>query len=268
MRAAAAPIFSGAFNRPSRTRRLILLGNKINGKVEVEPEPVPRVLLVAPDNEARQVLRRHLEESEIEVVAAPNMEEALTCARLAPPQLIICEMKLDGALSGLELVHKIRDAPALIATPIVLLADASGDPQLGPAVGAADVCLRRPFEPEELVHRAKQLLEDGRQDHSGELGGNFGVFKNTDILQMLEANQATGVLHIDGERHGEIHMHVGRICGSFSGDLTDEAAALHLIPVKWGRFRFVSTGVPYNIEQSCSTTQLMLLALQRHDESL
>ena len=244
---------------------LILLGNKINGKVEA----VPRVLLVAPDNEARQVLRRHLEESEIDVVAAPNMEEALTCARLAPPQLIICEMKLDGALSGSELVHKIRAAPALIATPIVLLADASGDPQLDPAVGATvDVCLRRPFEPEELVHRAKQLLEDGRQDHSGEIGGNFGVFKNTDILQMLEANQATGVLHIDGERHGEIHMHEGRICGSFSGDLTDEAAALHLIPVKWGRFRFVSTGVPYNIEQSRSTTQLMLLALQRHDESL
>ena len=85
---------------------------------------------------------------------------------------------------------------------------------------------------------------------------------------MLEANQATGVLHIDGDRHGEIHMHEGRICGSFAGDLTDEAAALHLIPVKWGRFRFVSTGVRYNGQDYRSTTQLMLLALQRHDESV
>ena len=241
-------------------------GSNIDLEVELEHEPAPHVLLVAPDTEARQVLRRHLEESEIGVVAAPNMEEALTCARLAPPQLIICEMALDGAFSGVELVHKIRAESALIATPIVLLADASGETQLDPAVGTADVCLRRPFEPEELVHRAKELLKDGRQNHSGELGGNFGVFKNTDILQMLEANLATGVLHIDGERHGEIHMHEGRICGSFSGGLTDEAAALHLIPVKWGRFRFVSTGVRYNIEQFRSTTQLMLLALQRHDE--
>ena len=159
----------------------ILLGNKINGEpngkingtisskvngnvngkveVEVEHELQPCVLLVAPDNDARQSLRRRLEESEIDVVAAKIMEEALAYARLVPPQLIICEMKLDGALSGLELVRKIRAAPALVATPIVLLADASDKPQLDPADGIADVCLRRPFQPEELVHRAKQLLE-------------------------------------------------------------------------------------------------------------
>ena len=246
------------------------LNGKVNGKVEVEVElayeHVPHVLLVAPDTEARQVLRHHLERSGLDVVATPSMEGALTCARLAPPQLIICERKLDGALSGLELVHKIRAAPALIATPIVLLVNASDELQRDPAVGTADLCLRRPFDPEELVHQAKQFLEKGRQNHSGELGGNFGVFKNTDILQMLEANLATGVLHIDGERHGEIHMHDGRICGSFSGNLTDEAAALHLIPVRWGRFRFVSTGVRYNMEQFRSTTKLMLLALQRQDE--
>ena len=50
-------------------------------------------------------------------------------------------------------------------------------------------------------------------------------------------------------------------------NLTDEAAALHLIPVRWGRFRFVSTGVRHNLQRYRSTTQLMLLALQRHDES-
>ena len=257
--------------------KFILLSDEINGKVngqvdtdvEVDLEPIPRLLLVAPDSEARRVLRRHLEKSEVDVVTAANTEEALICAHLAPPQLIICEMKLDGA-SGLELVQKVRAAPALVATPIVLLADASGEAQLDPAVGSADLCLRRPFEPEELVHRAKQLLEDGRPNHPnhpGEIGGIFGVFKNTDILQMLEANLATGVLHIDGERQGEIHMHEGRICGSFSGNLTDEAAALHLIPVRWGRFRFVSTGVRHNLQRYRSTTQLMLLALQRHDES-
>ena len=86
----------------------ILLGNKINGEpngkingttsskvngnvngkinrkveVEVEHELQPRVLLVAPDNEARQSLRRRLEESEIDVVAAKIMEEALAYARL------------------------------------------------------------------------------------------------------------------------------------------------------------------------------------------
>jgi len=254
--------------------KFILLSDEINGKVngevntdiEVDLEPIPRLLLVAPDSESRQVLRRHLEKSQIDVVTAASTEEALTCAQLAPPQLIICEMKLEGA-SGLELVRQIRAAPALVATPIVLLADAFGEAQLDPAVGSADLCLRRPFEPEALVHRAKQLLEDGPRNHPGELGGNFGVFKNTDILQMLEANLATGVLHIDGERQGEIHMHAGRICGSFSGNLTDEAAALHLIPVRWGRFRFVSTGVRHNLERYRSTTQLMLLALQRHDES-
>ena len=53
-------------------------GSNIDLEVELEHEPAPHVLLVAPDTEARQVLWRHLEESEIGVVAAPNMEEALT----------------------------------------------------------------------------------------------------------------------------------------------------------------------------------------------
>ncbi|HXV61693.1 MAG TPA: DUF4388 domain-containing protein, partial [Vicinamibacteria bacterium] len=98
------------------------------------------------------------------------------------------------------------------------------------------------------------------------LSGDLARFKSSDILQLLEANQATGVLRIDGDRAGEIHLLDGHICGSFSDELTGEEAAYRLIPVRNGRFHFVRADIRSNVQAIRSTTEFMMEAFRRHDE--
>ncbi len=85
---------------------------------------------------------------------------------------------------------------------------------------------------------------------------------------MLETNQATGVLHIQGEDGfgGDIHLLDGYICGGFAGETRAEEAAYSLIPIRRGRFHFVRTNIRSNIQTVRTTTEFMMEALRRDDE--
>jgi hypothetical protein len=99
-----------------------------------------------------------------------------------------------------------------------------------------------------------------------ELSGNLGYFNNTDVLQMLESARATGVLYVEGERTGQIHLRNGRICGCFSRGLDGYEAMFRLIVADRGSFRFVPSGVRTNLLTGRTTTQLLLEAHLRLDD--
>ncbi len=115
----------------------------------------------------------------------------------------------------------------------------------------------------------EELLLDPTADVSfaPELSGKVGYFASPDILQMLEATRATGILYFDGECAGEIHLENGRICGCFSKGLTEKEAAFALIFADGGCFRFVPSRVRSNLTGSRSTTQLLLEAQLRADRA-
>jgi hypothetical protein len=98
-----------------------------------------------------------------------------------------------------------------------------------------------------------------------EISGNLGYFNNTDVLQMLEAARATGVLYVEGEDAGQIHLQDGRICGCFSATLDEYEAVFRLIVADRGRFRFIPSGVRSNLFASRTTAQLLLEAQLRLD---
>jgi hypothetical protein len=98
-----------------------------------------------------------------------------------------------------------------------------------------------------------------------ELSGSLGYFNNTDVLQMLESARVTGVLHIEGEHTGQIHLRDGRICGCFSRGLDEYEAMFRLIVADRGRFRFVPSDVHSNLPARRTTTQLLLEAHLRLD---
>ena len=130
----------------------------------------------------------------------------------------------------------------------------------------ADDYLLKPFTMRELIYRCERLISYYRRNEPGELSGDLGRFKSTDVLQMLEANQATGVLHVDGDHKGEIHLLDGYICGGFAEALKGEEAVYQLIPVRTGRFHFVRSNIRSNIQSVRSTTEFMMEAFRRHDE--
>ena len=99
-----------------------------------------------------------------------------------------------------------------------------------------------------------------------ELSGNLGYFDSADVLQVLEATRATGVLYVKGPYTGEIQLLEGRICRCFSEGLTEEEAAFRLVVARRGRFHFISCPVPASAQRDRTTTQLVLEAQLWRDQ--
>jgi CheY-like chemotaxis protein len=177
---------------------------------------------------------------------------------------VALEDSVPGANTGLDVVRAIK---AECEAPLLLLTAASTpEARLSALDAGADDYLLKPFAMRELVFRCERLISKHRENQPGELSGDLSRFKSTDVLQILEANQATGVLQIDGEHKGEIHLLDGYICGCFSGEFQGEEAAYRLIPVRNGRFHFVRADIRSNVKSVRSTTEFMMEALRRHDE--
>jgi hypothetical protein len=151
-----------------------------------------------------------------------------------------------------------------------------GFPQTGEAGADSDADLEALFPPSGSNDGPFDLLSDpvleeplfdeaAELRQQAELSGSLGYFNNTDVLQMLEAARATGVLHIEGEHTGQIHLRDGRICGCFSRGLDEYEAMFRLIVADRGRFRFVPSDVHSNLTARRTTTQLLLEAHLRLD---
>ncbi|HLE71914.1 MAG TPA: response regulator [Vicinamibacteria bacterium] len=226
-----------------------------------------RVLLVEPNRDLGGILQEYLRRSDLDVLSAFDAGSALELARRERPDLIVSEAELSGGASGLELSRALATEADLVSVPVLLLSGAvTPEERLDSLSSGAEDYLLKPFTMKELVYRCERLIVHQRKSELGELSGDLARFKSTDVLQLLEANQATGVLHIDGEFKGEIHLLDGYICGCFAESYKGEEAAYRLIPVRNGRFHFVRSNIRSNIQNVRSTTEFMMEALRRHDE--
>jgi CheY-like chemotaxis protein len=109
---------------------------------ETKPPPRPRVLVVDDEDAIRETLREVLSEEGYEVESAADGAEALALlARGAPPRVVLLDLMMPR-LDGWEVLRRVRAAPALDATAVVVIS-ASGLP--APPAGA-DHLLPKPFE--------------------------------------------------------------------------------------------------------------------------
>ena len=225
-----------------------------------------RILLVEPNTDLGRILEEYFNRCDMEVISAQDAQQGLEVARRERPDLILAETELPGA-DGLAFVRALRVDPDLQGTPFVLLSsDPSPEQRLASLDSGANDYVLKPFSMKELVLRCERQISYHRRNQPGELSGDLSRFKTTDILQLLEANQATGVLHVEAEVSGEIHLLDGYICGGFAGQSRGEEATYRLIPAQRGRFHFVRNNIRSNIQNVRSTTEFMMEALRRHDE--
>ncbi len=229
--------------------------------------PRYRVLLVEPNQELRRILRDYLARGDFEVIEANDAPEALAAARRERPDLILCDSVLPGA-DGSSFARALRVEPDVRIIPLILLASASSpEDRLNYIESGADDYLLKPFSMRELAFRTGRQIVLNRRADPGELVGDLARFKIADVLQILEANQATGVLQLENsDLTGEIHLLDGYICGGFAGQYRGEEAVYHLIPMRRGRFHFSRINIRSNIEVVRSTTEFMMEAFRRHDE--
>lgn len=115
-----------------------------------------KVLVVDDEAHIRELICLYLRQADFETIEADNGRTALELARSESPDLIILDLMLPER-DGWEVCREVR---ARGDTPIIMLTarDAETEKLLGFALGADDY-ITKPFQPRELVARARAVLK-------------------------------------------------------------------------------------------------------------
>ena len=122
---------------------------------------MPTVLIVDDEQHIRLLIEQTLEELEddgVELLTASDGEEALTVVENHRPELVFLDVMMPKR-NGFEVCRAIKQELGLSGTFVVLLT-AKGqayDRQQGAEVGA-DLYLTKPFDPDDLLARAREAL--------------------------------------------------------------------------------------------------------------
>jgi DNA-binding response OmpR family regulator len=121
------------------------------------------VLIVEDEPNIASFARMYLEAAGFRVLAADRGDEGLDLARSETPDLIILDLMLPG-IDGYEITKQLRQDSAV---PIIMLTarDDAVDKVVGLELGADDY-VTKPFNPRELVARARAVLRRAEADQS------------------------------------------------------------------------------------------------------
>jgi two-component system, OmpR family, alkaline phosphatase synthesis response regulator PhoP len=121
-----------------------------------------KILIVDDEAHIRMLIGQTLEELEddgVEFLTADNGASALELIQSEKPALVFLDVMMPK-MNGMDVCQKVKKELALSDVYIILLT-AKGqelDRQRGQEVGA-DVYMTKPFDPEALLSKAKQVLE-------------------------------------------------------------------------------------------------------------
>ena len=118
-----------------------------------------RTILIIDDDDALRIgLAATLQRKGFTVVSACNGQAGLEKARLAQPDLIICDVMMPPP-DGFELRRLLSQDAALAAIPFIFLTARSGiEDRLSGIDNGADDYITKPFDPKELVARVEAVF--------------------------------------------------------------------------------------------------------------
>jgi CheY-like chemotaxis protein len=120
---------------------------------------VPHTLLLADDSVTIQrVIELTFADEDIRVVAVGDGDQAIEVLDSTPPDIVLADVGMPGR-NGYEVAQHIKDTPHLAHIPVLLLTGAFEpiDQARAAAVGC-DGVLAKPFEPQLVIARVKELL--------------------------------------------------------------------------------------------------------------
>jgi DNA-binding response OmpR family regulator len=114
------------------------------------------MILVCEDDASLRELICAILRDEYEVREAADGDEALLLARAFRPELMVLDVMLPGR-SGLEVLGDVRSSAETAAIPVIAISawDNVADQALD---AGADAFLRKPFLPDELTDRVREML--------------------------------------------------------------------------------------------------------------
>lgn len=121
---------------------------------------MPHTLLLADDSVTIQrVIELTFADEDVQVVAVSDGDQAVERIEAAPPDIVLADVGMPGR-NGYEVARYVRQSPRLAHIPVVLLTGAFEpvDQAKATEVGC-DGVLAKPFEPQLVIARVKELLE-------------------------------------------------------------------------------------------------------------
>ena len=120
---------------------------------------MPQTLLLADDSVTIQrVIELTFADEAITVVAVSDGDQAIERIESDPPDIVLVDIGMPGR-SGYEVAQHIKQSPRLQHIPVVLLTGAFEPVDRAKAAAAGcDAVLAKPFEPQLVITRVKELL--------------------------------------------------------------------------------------------------------------
>ena len=120
---------------------------------------MPQTLLLADDSVTIQrVIELTFADEDIDVVAVSDGDQAIARLDTVPPDIVLVDVGMPGK-SGYEVAAYVKRSPRLSHIPVVLLTGAFEPVDEAKATGAGcDGVLAKPFEPQLVIGRVKELL--------------------------------------------------------------------------------------------------------------
>jgi excisionase family DNA binding protein len=116
----------------------------------------PLVLVVDDDQAVRGLVRMQLELAGYQVREAERAEEALAAIELQAPDLVLLDVVMPG-IDGWELLQRVQERYGAI--PVIMFSGNTDESTAGEAARrGVDALVGKPFDPLDLVERAKQLV--------------------------------------------------------------------------------------------------------------
>jgi DNA-binding response OmpR family regulator len=120
----------------------------------------PKILIVDDEMFIRQLIMQSLEDLEdagVELLTADNGKAALEIIQAEQPALVFLDVMMP-AMNGFDVCYAVKREMKLDTYVIMLTAKGQEfDKQRGEEVGA-DIYMTKPFDPDELLHKAQHIL--------------------------------------------------------------------------------------------------------------
>ena len=117
-----------------------------------------KIMIVDDDLESLKLVGLMLQRRGYEIVAAHSGDQALSKAKIEPPDLVILDIMMPG-LDGYQVCQQLRADPTTARMPVIMFTAKTlvGDKVAGFQAGADDY-LTKPIHPNELVSHVEALL--------------------------------------------------------------------------------------------------------------
>jgi excisionase family DNA binding protein len=120
--------------------------------------PAPLVLIVDDDPRIREFVRVNLEIDGFAVREAGSAQEGLAALEAEPPDLILLDVMMPQ-VDGWEMLQRVRERHGVDSIQVIMFSGQVEDNGRNQAeAGGAQAFVGKPFNPQELVTRAKELL--------------------------------------------------------------------------------------------------------------